>query len=104
MLFLAHKFLAFFQAAGLTFDVGAGAVFNMDVGRCSKCKRTGSLEVDMTFLPSTTILCDKCQGERFRDTVLSVKYREKSINDILNMDVDEALLFSADIIIQSSSE
>ena len=70
--------------------------FNVDVGRCPKCKGTGMLEVDMAFLPSTTILCDECQGERFRDTVLSVKYRGKSINDILNMDVDEALSFFAD--------
>lgn len=67
--------------------------FNVDAGRCPKCKGTGSLELDMAFLPSTTIICDECQGERFRGTVLSVIYRGKSINDVLNMDVEEALLF-----------
>lgn len=70
--------------------------FNLDAGRCPKCKGTGSLEIDMAFLPSTTIRCDECQGKRFRDTVLSVKCYGKSINDVLNMDVEEAILFFED--------
>ena len=75
--------------------------FNVDAGRCPKCKGIGSLEIDMAFLPNTKILCDECQGKRFRNSVLSIKYRGKSINDVLNMDVNEALsFFDDDSIIQ----
>ena len=70
--------------------------FNVEAGRCPKCKGTGYLDIDMAFLPSATIICDECQGERFRNIVLSVKYCGKNINDVLNMDVKEALLFFED--------
>lgn len=70
--------------------------FNVDAGRCPKCKGLGSLDLDMAFLPSTTITCDECQGKRFLNAVLTIKFRGKSINDVLNMNVDEALLFFED--------
>lgn len=70
--------------------------FNVEIGRCPKCKGMGQIELDMAFLPSTTILCDECQGKRFKKSVLSIKYRGKNINDVLNMDAKEALIFFKD--------
>lgn len=70
--------------------------FNVDSGRCQKCKGLGTLEFDMAFLPSTTITCDECNGKRFKKKVLSIKYRDKNISDILNMDMEQAFRFFED--------
>ena len=70
--------------------------FNVDGGRCNTCEGSGVREIGMHFLGSVEIPCETCQGQRFRDEVLRVLYRGKSISDILRMTVDEALAFFSD--------
>lgn len=67
--------------------------FNVDGGRCDTCKGDGEVVVEMQFLADVHLVCDSCKGKRFKDEVLEVSYREKSISDILEMNVDEAILF-----------
>lgn len=62
-------------------------------GRCRACHGTGVLRHDMQFLPDVTLTCPECHGTRFRREVLDVKYRGKSIADVLAMSAAEALLF-----------
>ncbi len=70
--------------------------FNIDGGRCDTCKGEGEVVVEMQFLADVHLLCESCKGKRFKDEVLEVTYREKSVYDILEMSVDEALLFFED--------
>ena len=67
--------------------------FNATGGRCDKCEGAGELSIDMQFLPEVRVTCDACQGTRYRDEVLSVKYRGKSIADVLGMTVRDAFSF-----------
>lgn len=67
--------------------------FNAAGGRCDKCEGAGQLSIDMQFLPEVTIRCDACQGTRYREEVLAVKYRGKNIADVLQMTVREAFAF-----------
>ena len=71
--------------------------FNVEGGRCETCKGDGEIVVEMQFLPDVTLTCEECNGKRFRDEILEVKYKEKNINDILNMSIDEALEFFKDL-------
>ena len=71
--------------------------FNTDGGRCDECKGEGQITIPMQFLADVTIPCEVCGGKRFKKEILEVKYRDKSISDVLDMTVDEALeFFSAD--------
>jgi len=67
--------------------------FNVDGGRCDGCKGEGEQIVEMQFLADVHLLCDVCKGRRFKDEVLEVTWREKSIHDVLEMSVDEAIAF-----------
>ncbi|MEQ1552975.1 MAG: excinuclease ABC subunit UvrA [Ferruginibacter sp.] len=67
--------------------------FNVDAGRCDACKGEGEQLVEMQFLADVHLVCDVCNGKRFKDEVLEVKYKEKSIHDVLEMSVDEAVAF-----------
>ena len=67
--------------------------FNVSGGRCDKCEGAGELVIDMQFLGDLSVVCDQCAGLRYRDEVLSVKYRGKSIADVLDMTVREAFSF-----------
>ncbi|HEX8357374.1 MAG TPA: excinuclease ABC subunit UvrA, partial [Segetibacter sp.] len=67
--------------------------FNVDGGRCDACKGEGEQVVEMQFLADVHLLCDVCNGKRFKDEVLEVTYKMKSIYDVLNMSVDEAIEF-----------
>ena len=69
--------------------------FNTDGGRCDTCKGDGEVVVEMQFLADVHLLCESCKGKRFKDEVLEVTYREKSVHDVLEMSVDEAILFFA---------
>ena len=71
--------------------------FNVDGGRCDTCKGEGEITVEMQFLADVKLLCESCNGERFKKEVLEVEYRGKNINDVLNMTVEEALIFFNDI-------
>ncbi len=70
--------------------------FNTDGGRCDTCKGEGEVIVEMQFLADVHLLCEVCKGKRFKEEVLEVTYRTKSIYDILEMSVDEAIEFFAD--------
>lgn len=67
--------------------------FNTDGGRCDTCKGEGEVVVEMQFLADVHLLCESCKGKRFKDEVLEVTYHEKNVYDVLEMSVDEALLF-----------
>ncbi|MFN3192184.1 MAG: excinuclease ABC subunit UvrA [Aureliella sp.] len=67
--------------------------FNSDAGRCGNCKGDGQLEVDMHFLADVRMVCPDCRGSRYRPEILSVRYRDRTIADVLQMTVREALDF-----------
>ena len=67
--------------------------FNVDGGRCERCKGDGSLKIDMQFLADVFVECPECRGTRYRREILAVRYRERNIADVLNMTVREAFSF-----------
>jgi len=71
--------------------------FNTQKGRCPACQGEGFQKVEMYFLPDVYVECEVCRGQRFTAEVLAAKYREKSIAQVLDMSVDEAKAFFADI-------
>jgi len=69
--------------------------FNVDGGRCDECQGEGTIKVEMQFLADVFLLCESCNGKRFKEDILDVRYREKNIDDILNLTVNQAIeLFS----------
>ncbi len=71
--------------------------FNRPGGRCENCEGNGTIAIEMHFLPTVYVQCDVCKGKRFDRETLEVKYKEKSIHDILKMTVEEASAFFHDI-------
>ncbi len=71
--------------------------FNVKGGRCESCGGNGVLKIPMNFLPDVYVTCDVCKGARFNAETLEVKYKDKNISDVLNMPVDEALEFFANV-------
>ena len=67
--------------------------FNVPGGRCEQCEGEGVIKVEMQFMADIYLKCDACHGKRFRDEVLEIKYKDKSIAEILEMSVTEALQF-----------
>ena len=67
--------------------------FNTDGGRCEMCKGEGTITIEMQFMADITIECEECHGKRFKHDVLEVAYRDKNINDVLDMTVDQAIEF-----------
>ena len=71
--------------------------FNIAGGRCEACSGDGILKIEMHFLPDVYVPCEVCKGKRYNKETLEVKYKGKSIADVLNMTVEEALEFFANI-------
>ena len=67
--------------------------FNVDGGRCDTCKGEGEQVVEMQFLADVHLTCESCGGRRFKEEILDVKVRDKNIYDVLEMSVDEAIVF-----------
>ena len=67
--------------------------FNVPGGRCEECKGAGIKVIEMNFLPSVAVCCEACGGRRYKEDTLAVRYRGKSINDVLEMSVSEAYEF-----------
>ena len=71
--------------------------FNVKGGRCEACGGAGVRVIEMNFLPDVTIPCEVCQGKRYNRETLEIRYKGKSINDVLNMTIDQAVEFFANI-------
>jgi excinuclease ABC subunit A len=67
--------------------------FNVEGGRCDACEGEGEIKVSMQFMADVRLVCEQCNGKRFKDEVLEVKFAEKNIYDILCLTVDEAIVF-----------
>lgn len=71
--------------------------FNVKGGRCEACQGDGVIKVEMHFLPDVYVTCDQCKGKRYNRETLEIKYKGKSIDQVLNMTVEDALEFFANI-------
>ncbi len=67
--------------------------FNVDGGRCETCKGEGETIVEMQFMADIHLCCETCDGKRFKDSTLDIKYNGKNIKDVLEMTIDEAMIF-----------
>lgn len=67
--------------------------FNVVGGRCEACSGDGIIKIEMQFLPDVYVECDVCHGQRYQREVLEIHYKEKNIADVLNMTVEEAMIF-----------
>ena len=67
--------------------------FNVDGGRCDKCKGDGEITIEMQFMADVHLICDDCKGSRFKREILDVKFSEKNIYDVLNMTINDSLEF-----------
>lgn len=70
--------------------------FNVEGGRCETCKGDGEIIVEMQFLADVSLICEDCNGKRFSNEILEVKYKDKNIFNILEMSIEEALQFFSD--------
>ena len=71
--------------------------FNVKGGRCEACEGNGMIKIEMHFLPDVYVTCDACHGKRFNRDTLDIKYKDKNIADVLDMTVNQALLFFSNI-------
>ena len=71
--------------------------FNVEGGRCEACKGDGLIKIEMHFLPDIYVPCEVCKGKRYNHETLEVKYKGKTISDVLDMTVEEALEFFSNI-------
>lgn len=70
--------------------------FNVDGGRCEVCQGEGEVKVEMQFMADIFLPCESCNGKRFKQEVLDVQYKGKNISDVLDLTIDEALIFFAE--------
>ncbi|MBA3705883.1 MAG: excinuclease ABC subunit UvrA [Bacteroidetes bacterium] len=67
--------------------------FNVDGGRCEICEGEGEVQIEMQFMADIHLVCEACNGKRFKQDILEITYNEKNISDVLNMTVDDAIGF-----------
>ncbi len=67
--------------------------FNVEGGRCETCKGDGRIKVEMHFLADVFVVCEVCQGKRFKLEILEIRYKDKNIDDVLSLTIEEALNF-----------
>ncbi len=67
--------------------------FNIDGGRCPECEGEGKVKIEMQFMADISLVCESCNGTRFKEEILDIKYQDKSINQILDLTVNEAIEF-----------
>ena len=67
--------------------------FNTPGGRCEECEGEGTITIEMQFMADLTITCEQCHGKRFKQDILDVHYRGKSIYDVLTMTINQAIDF-----------
>ena len=67
--------------------------FNVDGGRCETCKGEGEVTIEMQFMADVHLQCETCGGKRFKKEIIEVKFEDKSIDDILNLTIDDAITF-----------
>ena len=67
--------------------------FNIDGGRCEECQGEGEIKVEMQFMADIHLLCESCKGKRFKDEILEITFKEKSIHDVLEMTINQAIEF-----------
>jgi excinuclease ABC subunit A len=70
--------------------------FNVRGGRCENCHGDGSIKIEMNFLPDVYVVCEECKGKRYNDETLAIKFKGKSIAEVLEMTVDQARVFFSD--------
>jgi excinuclease ABC subunit A len=70
--------------------------FNVEGGRCDVCQGEGEVKIEMQFMADIVLPCEACDGKRFKQHVLDVQYKSKSVSDILALSVDEAIVFFSD--------
>lgn len=80
----------------LDYDKGRFS-FNVKGGRCEACQGDGILRISMHFLPDVYVPCDQCGGKRYNEETLQVQYKGKTIADVLDMTVEEALEFFSNV-------
>ena len=88
-----RKFFASQQLAKYNNFTPSHFSFNIDGGRCEECQGEGEIKVEMQFMADVHLVCDSCHGKRFKEEILEVTYVGKSIHDILELTVDEAITF-----------
>jgi excinuclease ABC subunit A len=71
--------------------------FNVSEGRCESCEGAGVRRIEMQFLPDVYVVCDECKGKRYNSETLKVRYKGKNISEVLDMTVEEALIFFQNI-------
>lgn len=91
-----RKLMAEQKSAKIAGFKPAAFSFNVEGGRCEKCKGDGRIVIEMQFMPDVVMVCDECHGKRFKKEVIEVQYKGKNIDDILKLTIDEALEFFND--------
>ncbi|HUP50105.1 MAG TPA: excinuclease ABC subunit UvrA [Thermoanaerobaculia bacterium] len=91
-----RKILSETTAAKLNGVTAGMFSFNTEGGRCDECSGAGTVTIDMQFLADVEVICEKCEGKRFKEQVLKVSYKGKNVDAILKMTVDEATRFFVD--------
>ena len=78
--------------------------FNVEGGRCDECEGDGVVRIEMQFMADIMLTCESCNGKRYKSEVLDIKYREKTISDILDMTIDDAIIFFKEMASKNNPE